>query len=112
VQRFTTRSSPAPRSGCKAWNVAIGQPLLLQQKLFLTPFEVPFMKPDLDKMCIESRCVFPAMVQATHESIEPIILHNPLIEPYTNYLRARGEAKKGSWMNKYMCQPPALELPI
>jgi hypothetical protein len=53
------------------------------------------IKPDFDKMYIESGCVFPAMVHTTDESIEPNILHSPLIEPYTNYLPAFGEAKKG-----------------
>ena len=70
------------------------------------------VKPNFEKMYIEHGYILPAMVQVTNESAEPFILQNPLFDPYTNNLRALGMVERGSWMNTYTCQPPAVELPI
>lgn len=55
----TIRDLAFTREVCKVWNTSIKQSLPFQQKLFLTPFEKPMVKPDFGKMYIEHGCDFP-----------------------------------------------------
>ena len=97
----------------KQWRLIIAGSTVLQQKLFLKPFNQPMLIPS-SKIVWQtpSKDLWAAMALVTDEYFLPKILRNPRMDKYVNHLEPLADKKKGKWMDTFVCQPPAIALLI